>query len=162
MRKQVTIGETEYFIQRMDPFTALRVFGDLQRDILPAVGQLLQAAVGDDSKPGPAPADLSDASIAQAITALSARLDGASLEAWAGRLLDPECIAVSLNGRDTKLTKDTRALVFRDAGEILELMAHVIHHNFADFLARWVGLSGSAQKLLGKLSDGSAPTSNRS
>ncbi|MBB2918334.1 phage tail assembly chaperone [Cupriavidus alkaliphilus] len=168
-RLKVTIGETAFYIARFDPFTALRMFGDLQKEILPAVGHLLQAAFGDEGggKQGQ-PVDkealdaAADAGLVEALRELSEKLNGAALEAWANRLLDPECVAVSINGRDAKLDKATRSMAFRDAGDILELMFHIIRFNFADFLLRWVGRSGPAQKLLARLSDGSETTSSKS
>ncbi|MCA7086048.1 hypothetical protein K7G19_20880 [Cupriavidus sp. DB3] len=156
----VPIGDTEFIIRKIDPFLALQIFGDLQRDILPAVGHLLEGvfAEGKDVQV----AAKTDAAVAEAVRELSSKLDGASLTAWADRLFNPEFIAVSINGRESKLTKEMRALAFRDAGDILELMFHVIRHNFADFFLRWAGRFGSVQGLAAKLSVGSGPTSNAS
>ncbi|WP_029046245.1 phage tail assembly chaperone [Cupriavidus sp. amp6] len=168
-RLKVTIGETDFYIARFDPFAALRMFGDLQKEILPSVGHLIQAAFGGDAGDRSGrPIDqgaldaVADAALVDALRELSEKLNGAALEAWANRLLDPECISTTINGRDVKLAKDIRLMAFRDAGDILELMFHVIRHNFADFLLRWAVRSGPAQKLLAKLSDGSEPTSSKS
>lgn len=160
----VKIGDTEFIIRKIDPFLALQIFGDLQRDILPAVGHLLEGVFADDKGgEGTAKADAkADAAVAEAIRELSGKLDGASLAAWADRLFNPEFVAVSLNGRESKLTKEMRALAFRDAGDILELMFHIIRHNFADFFLRWAGRIGPVQGLAAKLSGGSGPTSNAS
>ena len=168
-RLKVTIGETDFYIARFDPFTALRMFGDLQKEVLPSVGHLIQAAFGGQAEDRsgkaidqPAVDAVADAGLVDALRELSEKLSGASLEAWANRLLDPECISATINGRDVKLTKDMRLMAFRDAGDILELMFHIIRHNYADFLVRWAGRSGPAQKLLAKLSDDSGKTSSKS
>ncbi|MBY4945413.1 hypothetical protein K6V92_02085 [Cupriavidus respiraculi] len=156
----VTIGDAEFMIRKMDPFLALRIFGDLQRDILPAVGHLLEGAFGGGAGTGGNAGQ--DATVAEAIRELSAKLDGASLEAWANRLLDPEFVAVSINGRESRLTKEMRALAFSDAGDILELMFQIIRLNFADFFLRWAGRFGSVQGLAETLSADSGATSKRS
>jgi hypothetical protein len=155
----VTIGDAEFMVRKIDPFVALRIFGDLQRDILPAVGHLLEGAfaAGQGGQGNATP----DATLSEAVRELSAKLDGASLEAWANRLLDPEFVAVSINGRESKLTREMRTLAFRDAGDILELMFQIIRFNFADFFLRWAGRFGSVQGLAAKLSADSAPTSTR-
>lgn len=162
-RHQVTIGDVDFFIARFDPFTALRIFGDLQKEILPSVGHLMQAAFGEDDKGRSldqrALDAAADGALVEGFRELSGKLDGASLESWANRLLDPECITASINGQDAKLTREVRLMAFRDAGDILELMFHVIRHNFADFLLRWAGRIGPAQGLMARLSAGSDRTS---
>lgn len=155
----VAIGDAEFMIRKIDPFVALRIFGDLQRDILPAVGHLLEGAFagGQGAQANATP----DTTLSEAVRELSGKLDGAALEAWANRLLDPEFVAVSINGRESKLTREMRALAFRDAGDILELMFQIIRFNFADFFLRWAGRFGSVQGLAAKLSADSVPTSTR-
>ncbi|KUE88884.1 hypothetical protein ASL20_09670 [Cupriavidus necator] len=166
-RLHTKIGDTDFYIRKFDPFAGLRLLGDLQKDILPAVAHLVQAALGPEAPGMPgggvdrdALNRAADAGLVEALRELSGKLGGASLEAWANRLLDPECITATINGRDVKLAADVRLMAFRDAGDILELMAQVIRYNFADFLLRWVGRIGPAQKLLGTLSAGSGPTSS--
>lgn len=151
----VTIGQSEFAIRRFDPFMALRLLGDLQRDILPALGNLMQGVLGSDDEAG------AETGLADAVRELSGKLDGNALETWANRLLDPEFVTVIINGRDSKLTKDMRAMAFDDAGQIIELMVHIIRHNFADFFLRWAGRFGSVQGLKDKLSGASGPTSSQ-
>lgn len=151
----VTIGQAEFHIRRFDPFMALELFGDLQRDILPALGSLMSAVFAKDE------GSMSDAAIGDAVRELSTKLDGASLQRWANRLLDPEFVSFSISGRDAKLTRDKRDMAFEDAGQIIELMVHIIRHNFADFFLRWAGRFGSVQGLKDKLSAASGPTSSQ-
>lgn len=151
----VTIGSSEFSIRRFDPFMALELLGDLQRDILPALGSLMAGVFGKGEDAA------TDAAIADTVRELSTKLDGASLQRWANRLLDPEFVTVIINGRDSKLTKDMRAMAFDDAGQIIELMVHIIRHNFADFFLRWAGRFGSVQGLKDKLSAASGPTSSQ-
>ncbi|HEX3161159.1 MAG TPA: hypothetical protein VHQ92_01150 [Pseudolabrys sp.] len=162
--KTITIGDTAFYIRKMDPFAALKVFGDLQRDILPAAGLILQSVFGEGGVRGDATVRetiaeaAAEKGMADALTALSSRLDGNSLIAWANRLLDPDHIAVTINGRDAKLTADVKAMAFRDPGDILELMAEVIRYNFGDFLVRWAGRFGPALSKLAPPSGDSPKT----
>lgn len=151
----VTIGQADFHIRRFDPFMALELLGDLQRDILPALGSLMSAVFAKDEGSMP------DAAIGDAVRELSTKLDGASLQRWANRLLDPEFVSFSINGRDAKLSRDKRDMAFDDAGQIIELMVHIIRHNFADFFLRWAGRFGSVQGLKDKLSAASGPTSSQ-
>ncbi|WP_454691128.1 phage tail assembly chaperone [Achromobacter aloeverae] len=169
------IGNTVFYITRFDPFKALEVFADLQRELLPAVGSVLSAALKSDGETGAgaesngagaqrtALAAGDEAAIGLALSSLSSRFGSQAMMAWADRLIDPECVSFELEGRaPQKLDKAGRALAFQDYTEILILLWHVIRHNFATPLARWAGLSGPARKLMEKLSDGSGQTSNPS
>lgn len=156
MRETVKIGEVEFHIQKFEPFTALPMFFDLQREILPAVGALLQATDAPSSDAGSDGTDKAmDDGLVQAFRELSSKLDGKLVTQWAVRLLDPKHIAATINDRDTELDAGARLIAFRDAGDILELMYHVIRINFADFLLRWADRFGGALALKAKLSAGS-------
>lgn len=157
MRKQtvVEIGSKEFRITQFDPFRQLKLFADLQKEVLPAVGGVLNVAF---SKTGDEKAD-DQAGIA-ALRELSAKFDGTQVLRWADLLIDQEYVAVSIDGADpVKLTKIAREDVFEDFSEVLELLYHIGKVNFAAPLARWASLSGLAQKLTAKLSASSATTS---
>lgn len=159
--KTVTIGENVFYVRRLDPFAGLKIFGDLQRDILPAAGQALQAVFSDGGRGATEAreqlADLAaEQGMANALRELSSRLDGNALTAWANRLLDADHVSVTINGQDMKLTADVKLLAFRDPGDILELMAEVIKFNFADFLSRWADRFGPALSRLAPPSANSA------
>lgn len=157
--KKVTIGDVDFYITKIPPFEALPMFFDLQREVLPALGNLLSAF---DEKGTVASNAAADDGLVKAFRELSERLDGKTVQKWVNLLLTEQFIAVTINGRDERLNATTRNLAFGDLGDILELLYHVIRYNFADFLERWAGRSGLAQKLLAKLSDGSGATSNKS
>lgn len=155
---EVVIGDTRFYITPLDPFVQLRLFGDLQREILPSVGGLLNHVLG---KSGEADASADAAGIA-ALRELSTRFDGAALERWAGLLLDAEYVAFETNDmrEPAKLRKSEHRRAFPDMTYILELMFHVGKVNFAAPLARWASLTGLAQKLTERLrSESSDPTS---
>lgn len=155
---KIEIKEHTFRITAFDAFSQLRMFGDLQKEILPAIGGVLNVAF-DKTDEG-----RSDAAAIEAFRDLSMRFDGKTLERWAGMLLDEEHITVELDGREArKLDKLTRQLALDDFADILELMFHVGKVNFAAPLQRWASLSGLAQKLAGKLaSDGSTVKSSTS
>lgn len=133
---EVTVNGTVFFITPMDAFEALAVFGDLQKDILPAIGDLITAVAKD------AGAQADDAAMARAIEKLSGKLDGKQLKGWADRLLTKDSITVEINGADLPLDAAAKSMAFREFTDILELLLHVIKVNFAGPLGRWLSRSG--------------------
>lgn len=130
---EVQIGSRKYLITKMDAFTALAVFGDLQKEILPAVGSL----AGNGS----------DTAIA-AIESLSSRLSGKQLTDWADRLITPDNVAYQgMDGEYHKLKAVDREGVFDNAIEIIELIVEIVRVNFAAPLTQWLNRSGLADKL---------------
>lgn len=138
---EVTINETAFLIQPLDAFEALAVFGDLQKDILPAAGGLLGLIGGEASEAR------DEAALANAIAKLSQRLDGKQLTAWANRLLTQDSISVEINGNLMPLDAAAKSMAFREFTDILELLFHVLRVNFAGPLAGWLGRLGLGQKL---------------
>ena len=137
--KTVTIGSRTFGIVKMDAFSALEVFGDLQKELLPALGALMKPEGGE-------------AGTADALAALSGSLDGKALSKWADRLLDPDCISVeNEEGEPVRLTAERREGAFDNAVEILELMAEIIRENFAAPLMQWLARSGLDRQLSDKI-----------
>ncbi len=138
---EVTINDTAFLIQPLDAFEALAVFGDLQKDILPAAGGLIGLIGGEVSE------ERDEAALADAIAKLSQRLDGKQLTAWANRLLTKDSISVEINGNLMPLDAAAKSMAFREFTDILELLFHVIKVNFAGPLAGWLNRLGLGQKL---------------
>jgi len=160
-KKEVTIGQTTFYLTTFAPRDQLRIFGDLQKELLPSIGTLLAAAAagaGDDE------ARLDEGALLGALRAFSSSLDGKGLEAWCDKLIDSERVTFERGDRGAlKLTKTHMDGAFEDFAEILELLFHIIQMNFAGPLARWLDLSGSG--LTGKLAgllDGSSQSSSES
>lgn len=141
---EVTINDTAFLIQPLDAFEALAVFGDLQKDILPAAGGLIGLIGGEASEASEA---RDEAALADAIAKLSQRLDGKQLTAWANRLLTKDSISVEINGNLMPLDAAAKSMAFREFTDILELLFHVIKVNFAGPLAGWLNRLGLGQKL---------------
>ncbi|CAP41321.1 phage tail assembly chaperone [Bordetella petrii] len=154
---EITIGDTKFYIQRFDAFEALEIFGDLQRDILPAAGGALAAAFGAENGPR------DEQAMIQALRELSTTLDGKTLKAWADRLIVPDLVAYELpDAQPAKLDKRGRELAFQDFTEILELMFHVIKWNCEGPLGRWLDRFGAARAQMASLSASFAKTSSAS
>lgn len=156
MRKPniVTIGDNEYRITAFDAFRQLKLFGDLQKEVLPAVGGVLNQAMSKGEN-----TEADDRAGIEAFQQLSSKFDGAQLMRWADLLIDGEYVVVVQDGNPLKLSKAVREDVFTDFSEVLELLYHIGKVNFAAPLQRWVSLSGLALKLTEKLSASSAKTS---
>lgn len=136
---EVVINDTVFLISRMDAFDALAAFGDLQKDVLPAVGGLFGAMSDDDSK--------SEAAMGEAIANLSAKLDGKQLKYWCDRLLTKDSISVEINGTLQPLDAAVKSMVFHEFTDILELLFHVVKVNFAGPLVSWLNRAGLGQSL---------------
>ncbi|WP_313378006.1 phage tail assembly chaperone [Achromobacter insolitus] len=155
----VLIGATTFHISKFDAFRQMEILGDLQKEVLPAAGGVLAAVFGA----GDGGQGQDEQAMAQAINELSQRLSGESLKKWANVLLDAELISFELDGRaPQKLTSAHRGMAFEDFSEILELMFHILRHNFAGPFGRWAGHFGPVREKLGKLSGGLTPTSSAS
>lgn len=159
-RKEVTIGATVFYLLTFAPRDQLRIFGDLQKELLPSLGGVLASAVGkagDDS-------ELDEGALMEAIRSFSGTLDGKGLDTWCDRLIDSERVTFEKGGKEAKkLTKSHMDEAFEDFAEILELLFHIIKLNFAGPLVRWLDLSGSGLTAkLGGLLGGSSQSSNES
>lgn len=153
------IGDVTFRITPFDPFKQLQLFGNLQKEILPAVGGVLNVTLGSEKI---ADAD-ADAAAIKAFRELSSNFTGDVLLKWANLLLEDDYITFEFPGSEPqKLTKHNRAEALPDMSYILELMFHVGKVNFADPLQRWAGLSGLAQKLTAKMSGNSEKISSKS
>ena len=147
---ETKVGKNTFFITKLNAFEALPVFGDLQKELLPALGALLgslkEGSLKEGSlKEGSLKDDLGDANLEKAVEKLSAQLDGKSLERWATRLLDDGHIAYEDDSGEAvrfKLARDGH--IFDDFAEVLQLLVVVIKENFATPLTRWLNLSGLA------------------
>lgn len=131
---EIEVDGTVFYVSRMDAFEALAAFGDLQKDVLPAVGGMIAAMADDDKN--------ADAAMSQAITKLSTQLDGKQLKYWCDRLLHKDRISVEINGNVMPLDAATRSMAFGEFTDILELLFHVIKLEFGRPLASWLGRLG--------------------
>lgn len=140
---EIKVGKNTFFVTKMNAFEALPVFGDLQKELLPALGALLGSL--KDSKQEGSLKDVNNADLEKAVEKLSAQLDGKSLERWATRLLDSGHIAYEdENGEAVRFKLARDGHIFDDFAEVLQLLAVVIKENFAAPLTRWLNLSGLA------------------
>lgn len=151
--KTVVIGSTSFHIARFDAFRQLALLGDLQKEVLPAAGSMLTAVFSQPQQADGAVAAQDEEAMVQALRELSARLGGDALRKWADLLIDPELVSFELPGREPqKLTVAQRGMAFEDFSQILELMFHILKHNFAGPLAQWAGRFGPAREKLANLS----------
>lgn len=157
--KEVTIGTTVFRISRFDPFRQLKLLGDLQKEVLPAAGSMLTAIFGAEGQAQ----DRDEQAMLEAFRELSIKLGGDALAGWADRLIDAELVTFELVNREPqKLTTAHRGMAFSDFSEILELLFHILEHNFAGPLVRWAGRFGPAREKLASLSGGLTPPSKES
>lgn len=123
-------GEYEFSIRQMNPFRAMKVLGDLQKLIVPALGG---AAAGlQDS----AENKEMYATIAGALRQLATDMDGDSLEKACTLLLNTEYIAVKAPDSKNFVYADIDGLAAIYTGrpwDMLALCVKVFEVNFLDF-----------------------------
>jgi hypothetical protein len=158
--KSVQIGTTTFHVTKFDALTQLKLLGDLQKEIVPSAGALFGAVVGEA---GETRETRDEQAIMDALRQLSGRLGGDELKKWFDVLVTAENVSFELEGREPQtLTEAHRGLAFQDYSEILELMFHVLTHNFSGPLVRWAGRFGPAREKLANLSGSLIPGSNES
>lgn len=140
-RQEVVINGLKFFVQHMDPFTALHTLGELQKIASPLIAEIagvLEATV-TNSDAGVMDKDVMDmAVLLPAVKGifLSAHqyIDGDNLVNVLKLLLSSKFISVDYNGKKNELNDDMIRFVFNgDMVSMLELAYHVMRINYADF-----------------------------
>ncbi len=130
------LGESVFYIRRFEPFTAMKVLGDLQKIILPALGAAAKEVNGIDLDSPDEGLDALAGMLGGALAALPQHVDGAKLENAARMLLNPDYVSVSPDGLKSpvRLSEDVAIVVFE--GRVMDMfavMAEVFRVNFMDF-----------------------------
>ena len=139
MRQDLTIGNTTFFIEKFPAMTQIKIFGDLQKTLLPSFGKLLAefGNIIDDEN-----AEKADTAFIDGLRELSQQLDGASLEKLVKELIKPDFVTFVRddfnNGNDTKLTHDKLNAACEDMGEIIELLIFILKLNFSSFFTNYL------------------------
>lgn len=162
-RTDVEIGDNTYHILPFEPFLSLEVLGELQKYLLGPVTRMIEAAqadaglteattaIVDGGDDAPAP-DLTVSvstmrGIMEGIDKLSANLDGKTLVRLARLVLNPEYVAVSIDGgTGEKLTQVVANRAFGDIGEMAQLIVEVVKANYEGFIKRSLALIGQGQR----------------
>ena len=143
-RTEVVIGDNTFFIQHYDPFTAVRVFGDLQKVASPILAEL-SGAVGKNALEGEEGVQIMDTDLTDlnsvlpilkgVFSSLHKYVDGDTLVKTLKMLLNADYVSVSLNGgKAVRLNEDAINLAFSGSiGGMLELAYHVVRVNYSDF-----------------------------
>ena len=157
-RSEIQIGESTFFVQKFSVMDQLRIFGDLQKTLVPSLAKVIGFS---DEKPKDATSDQlaelaqkSAENFAQGLQDLSQQLSGAELVKLADMLIKPELVTVQRedfnNGTDKKLSKTDFDLVFDDMSELIELVIFILQLNFSSFFTKFLARLGSVQELVKK------------
>ncbi|HHV6870618.1 TPA: phage tail assembly chaperone [Haemophilus influenzae] len=157
-RSEIQIGESTFFVQKFSVMDQLRIFGDLQKTLVPSLAKVIGFS---DEKPKDATsaqlaelAQKSAANFAQGLQDLSQQLSGPDLVKLADMLIKPELVTVQRddfnNGTDKKLSKTDFDLVFDDMSELIELVIFILQLNFSSFFTKFLARLGSVQELVKK------------
>lgn len=118
MSKTVKIGENEFIVNKIPPFQALKIMGNLQRELTPILAPLADAK--EDGAPD----------FQRVLELIGPRMDGDSLMKWVDTLLTPDYVSFGFNGNVVPLSKDHRDIAFADPVQILEVMYELLRFNF--------------------------------
>lgn len=154
-RQEIQIGESTFFVQKFSVMDQIRIFGDLQKTLVPSLGKMF--GMFGASTPEKANADqLTDLAkksaveFAEGVQQLSQQLSGAELVKLVDMLVKPELVTVQRddfnNGTDKKLQKNDFDLVFDDMSEIIELVIFILRLNFESFFMKFLARLGSEQE----------------
>lgn len=143
-RSEIQIGESTYFVQKFSVLDQLRIFGDLQKTLVPSFAKLIGLSSNADEKNLQSAGDFS-----AGLTELSQQLSGAELVKLATMLIKPELVTVQRddfnNGTDKKLTQHDFDAVFADMSEMVELVIFILRLNFESFFTKYLARLGSVQ-----------------
>ena len=141
--KLKTVNDVVFHVQCFDPFTALRVLGDLQRVLSPIVGSMVGSANATDVES----INILSKSISNICNGLHEYVDGETLVKLIEMLVREDYISVSIEGGTPKrLSKDLVNLVFNgNPGGVLELAYEVVKVNYGGFFTIFKNLFGSQE-----------------
>ena len=141
--KLKTVNDVVFHVQCFDPFTALRVLGDLQRVLSPIVGSMVGSANATDVES----INILSKSISNICNGLHEYVDGDTLVKLIEMLVREDYISVSIEGGTPKrLSKDLVNLVFNgNPGGVLELAYEVVKVNYGGFFTIFSTLFGSQE-----------------
>lgn len=128
-------GDYVFSIRQMPPFTAIKVLGELQKIILPAIGGILNG-VGKNPEADTANNLDMVKVLSEGLEKLATNLDGDKLEKAVSMLLDPNYVAVKAkDGKDfVRLEEGAINEVF--SGRIIDMIilaVQVFKINYMDF-----------------------------
>ena len=127
-------GEYEFSIRQMSPFKAMKVLGDLQKVIIPALGGAA-AGLNNTNNDALITTELI-ASVGGALFTLTERLNGDELEKACKLLLDTEYLAVKESKSKSFVQvsqEDLEAIYTGRPWDMLALCVKIFEVNFMDF-----------------------------
>lgn len=139
-------NDNTFYIRPFDPFTSLKLLGDLQKLVSPVIGNVFSSFNGGSEKSDVSIMDkkIDMAAVEKAFAALAEHVDGQKLESMAMRILDKNYISVSIDGAETtRLDKpQINELFTGNVSDMLMLIVEVLKVNYGDFTRLFGNLSG--------------------
>lgn len=131
--KLVEVGNKTFSIKPMDPFTALAVLGDLQKVVLPVIGNLASGI--DSNTKNTELLDVDMSKIGPALALAANQIDGQTIAVLAKKLITKDLISVQFeNGEQSKMDETAVSKAFTGSmGEMLQLIWKIIEVNYGDF-----------------------------
>lgn len=124
-RKPITMGKDIFYVQQFPPFEGIRVFGELQKLILPTVGGV---AMGTEQG--------EESGIMAGLMMLSENVDAEKTESIMRMLLNPLYVSVKIGGEGQAMPLDENTINRIFTGryfDMLVLAYEIAKVNFLDF-----------------------------
>lgn len=142
--EEIQIGELTFYIRPIPPFPAIYLLGDLQKLIGPAFGKMMASLATSPEAVVLFGRKVDLKMLTQAFEALAEHVDGVKLQAAIKRILDPNYVAVLLDGKTVRLDENTQNRVFtKNMMGMFEVVGAVLQVTYGDFFTVMNTQSGS-------------------
>lgn len=158
-------GEYTFAIHQFPPFHAIKVLGEVQKVLGPALGGMSKGVKPDNLDMETSNVNFISSVVSETLNALAANVDGDKLENMMALVLDPDYIAVAPKHSKDFQRLDESALNEIFSGRIIDMLAlaaQVLKVNYLDF-SKLSTVPTGARTLLGDLKRsfrGAIPTSS--
>lgn len=144
--KNKQIGNNTFYVRAMPPLMALNLLGDLQAVITSSVSDAVENNSGKELLDR-------EINLGSIIAGIGNNLKGASLVAFAERIINDEYVSIQLqnSGEPVRFNKNLQEEVFTGRiKDMLSLMYFVLEVNYKDFFDSVPDLSGIVARLTQK------------
>lgn len=133
-RTEYRMGQDVFYIQQIPAFEGLDVLGEVQKVLLPALGNAMLGASAAGESAGAKETGINV--LYMMIDSIPQHLDGATLQKLEKLLVSPQYVAVKIGGKGEAVALDEDKINEIFTGRVLDLIAlmfKIFEVNFGDF-----------------------------
>ena len=139
-----------FYIRPVEPFTSLKLLGDLQKLVSPVIGNVISSfSDTNNADIGAIDKSIDMGAVEKAFAALAEHVDGEKLEKMCVRILDKNYVSVSIDGGETVRLGQAQVneLFTGNVSDMLLLIVEVLKVNYGDFMNLFGNLTGKVGAL---------------